>query len=249
MYVPVEEFALDKAAKTVSNIAFKSFEQFKENAPLIALENWNPNIAFSRADGMRSLIDKSREMFVEKAVESKKMSREKAEMMAEKLIGVTWDVAHINLMRKHGFTEKDIIEETEKIAPYVKHMHIVDNFGFNDSHLPIGMGNVPFKKIMEEMEKAGYSGKMISEAAGFVQHFKTSPHPYELEALGSPVYYSGGSSFAENRGTFGGYFTGYGTFLPEQHFSMYGGGFSNLPSELGGKVQGKQGNFSGAPME
>jgi len=45
----------------------------------------------------------------------------------------------------------------------------------------------------------------------------------------------------------GNYFSGYGTTLPEQHFSMYGIGFSNLPTELGGQVQQKGSRFSGTP--
>ena len=40
-------------------------------------------------------------------------------------------------------------------------------------------------------------------------------------------------------GASGGYWAGYGQTLPEQHFSMYGSGFSNLPTELGGQMSGK----------
>ena len=38
---------------------------------------------------------------------------------AEKLIGATWDVGHINMIRKQGFSEKDVINEAEIIAPFV----------------------------------------------------------------------------------------------------------------------------------
>jgi hypothetical protein len=49
---------------------------------------------------------------------------------------------------------------------------------------------------------------------------------------------------------YGAYFSGYGATLPEQHFSMYGGGFSSLPTELGGQVPGTGGRrFAGTPME
>ena len=249
VYQPVEEYALGKASQTFGKLAFDSYKEFKDKAPIISVENFQPNMAFSRADSLRSLIKESRKVFVDKAVKDG-MSREKAEKEAAKMIGVTWDVAHINLLRKYGYTEKQIIEETQKIAPYVKHVHMVDNFGFNDSHLPVGMGNVPIKEMMQELKEAGFEGKAVSEAAGFVQHFKTSPRPYELEALGSQIYYpAGGPTWSEARTASGGYFSGYGMFLPEQHFSMYGGGFSTLPIELGGKAPGKGSQFSGAPME
>ncbi len=245
-YVPIEEFALDKSSETFSNLALKGFEKWKDKAPIISIENVTPNMAFSRAEQLRELVKESRKKFVEKAVKEKKLNRKKAEEMAKKLIGVTWDVGHINMLRKYGFKEEEIVKESKKIAPYVKHMHFTDNFGYNDSHLPPGMGNVPFKKIMEQMEKEGYSGKAIMEAAGFVQHFQTSPHLYSLEGLGSPIY-SGGPMFMDV-GLGGGYFSGYGNFLPEQHFEMYGAGFSNLPLEVGGSTKSKS-KFSGTPME
>ena len=249
--VPLEEFAKDKTAETFSNIALKTYKEWGDKAPIISIENWQPNIAFSRADQLKGLIEESREMFVEKAMKGG-ITKEKAQKAAERMIGATWDIAHINMLRKYGFPESEIIKETEKIAPYVKKMHLVDNFGYEDAHLPVGMGNVPFKKIMETMKEEKFTGPIISEAFTFPQHFRISPHVYELEALNVPLNYPafGGPSVGEARELFGSYFTGYGTFLPEQHFAMYGGGFSGLPLELGGKVAtGKSSAFSGTPMD
>jgi len=114
------------------------------------------------------------------------------------------------------------------------------------------MGNVPIKKIMNVMRENEFEGPMISEAFPFTQHFKTSPHNYELGALDVPLNYPGfgGPSMSEATSLYGSSFTGYGSFLPEQHFTMYGGGFSGLPLELGGRVGGgKSSQFSGTPME
>jgi len=137
------------------------------------------------------------------------------------------------------------------IAPYIKKTHLVDNFGFSDAHIPLGMGNVPKAKLMKILQENEVAGPMISEAFQFPRHFKTSPHIYELEALGAPLNYPGlgGPSVGEAISLYGSPFTGYGNFLPEQHFAMYGGGFSGLPWELGGKVGGKASQFSGTPME
>ena len=49
--------------------------------------------------------------------------------------------------------------------------------------------------------------------------------------------------------TEGKYGLGYGPTLPEQHFAMYGGGFSNLPLELGGQVPGDRSRFAGTPNQ
>ena len=48
---------------------------------------------------------------------------------------------------------------------------------------------------------------------------------------------------------YGNYFAGYGTMLHDQHFQTYGGGFSGLPTELGGQVQAKGSRATGGtPM-
>jgi len=140
--VPLEEFARDKTVDTFSNIAMKAYKEWGDKAPIIAIENWEPNMAFSRADQLKNLIKETRESFIHKA-EKGGLSREKAEAAAERMIGATWDVAHINLLRRQGATEKDVVKETGIIAPYVKKMHIVDNFGYTDAHLPIGWGMFP----------------------------------------------------------------------------------------------------------
>ena len=255
-YIPAEEFALEKTQKTIGNIAFKAFQQFGEKAPIISVENVMPNTVFGRAESLKQLIIKSREEFVKNAKESG-MSQSDAESAAKKLIGATWDTGHINLIRKYGFGEKDpgkfMAEEAKKIAPYVKHVHLADNFGFNETHLPPGMGNVPFKEILKEMEKAGFSGKHIVEAGNFVAQKMGMPTPYVLEAFGSPIYGAVAQPYwNQARAMYGfpqGYFGGYGTILPDQHFSMYSAGFSSLPQELGGQVACKGQRFSGAPME
>jgi len=255
-YVPSEEFALEKTQQTVGNIAFQAFKKFGDKAPIISMENVMPNTVFGRAESLKNMIEKSREVFIKNATNAG-YSQADAESAAKRLIGVTWDTGHINLIRKYGFGEGDpgkfMAEEAKKIAPYVKHVHLADNFGFNETHLPPGMGNVPFKEILKEMEKAGFKGKHIVEAGNFVAQKMGMPTPYVLEAFGSPIYGAVAQPYwNQAKAIYGfpqGYFGGYGMMLPDQHFSTYGSGFSSLPQELGGQVPGKGQRFSGAPME
>lgn len=248
VYKPLEEFALEKTSKTLANVSFEAYKKFKDNAPIINVENFIPGSAFSRADELKKLIETTREEFVRNAVKEGYSAGE-AKTQAEKLIGVTWDIGHINMLRKAGYSKEEVVKETKKIAPYVKHLHLTDNFGYEDSHLPLGMGEVPAKEMLKELEKAGYSGKAIMEAGGFVSQFKVSPHPYALEALGSPLYSAYMQPFWNQvHGAEGAYSSGYGLMLPEQHFSMYGSGFSTLPSELGGQAHGRS-RFAGTPTE
>ena len=249
LFIPIEDFAAEHSAKTFANTALHAYEKYGNKAPIISVENLFPGMAFSRSEQLKKLVDNSRKKFVEGAVE-KGHSKGDAEAMAKKILGVTWDVGHINMMKKAGFKDEDIERETKEIAKYVKHVHLTDNFGYSDSHLPPGMGNVPTKKILEQLEKAGFSGKKIIEAGAFAQHFKISPTQSVLEAFGSPLYTMMAAPYwNQAMGTQGGYFSGYGPVLPEQHFSMYGAGFSGMPVELGGQVQGGQSRFSGTPNQ
>jgi len=250
LYKPVEEFALKHSAETLGNVAFNTYSKFKENSPVISIENLYPGMAFSMGDEMKSLIEESRKQFVKKAVENG-ISESSAKAKAEKLIGMTLDVGHINLAKKQGFKDKDILKEVDEIKKYVKHVHLTDNFGYSDSHLPPGMGNVPFKEILEKLEKEGFEGRKIVEAGGFVQHFGASPYPYSLEAMGSPIYAMQMAPYWNQAiGAQQGYFSGYGMMLPQTNYETFGAGFSQLPSELGGQRMSAGGSrMSGTPME
>ena len=62
------------------------------------------------------------------------------------------------------FTEKDVVKESEKIAPFVKHVHLSDNFGLEHTELPMGMGNVPMKEILK-LSKNFQKAKKVIEGA------------------------------------------------------------------------------------
>jgi len=256
-YVPVEDFAIKHSSETFGNVAFNSYKKFGEKAPIISIENPPAGGGLSTGEDLKKLVEVSREKFVEKAVQEG-MSESQAKLQAEKLLGVTWDVGHINMLRKQGYEEKDIIKETEKIAPLVKHVHLSDNFGFEHTELPMGMGNVPIKEIMEKLGKEGYKGKKIIEAMSWWQHFspggkQNPPLKPTLEAMGSPIYAIDMAPYwNQTPGFQQGYFSGYGQMLPPQNYQTWGSGFSmaSLPIELGGQMPGAQGSrMSGKPME
>lgn len=246
LYETAEDFALDKSAKTFANVALYGLEKYQDKAPVINIENV-PGLAFSHSEELDRLIKETRRQFIETAV-SKGYSKSKAEQEAEKLIGITLDIGHLNIARKEGFTEKDLLNEVKALAKNVKHVHLSDNFGSEHIELPIGMGNVPAKEILAELEKAGYTGRNILEAAHFVQHFKKSPMPYLFEAFGSPIY-GGGPSWNQTTGLIEGYSGGFGEMLPQTHYQIFGAGFAQLPKELGGSLTGQGSRMSGRPME
>jgi hypothetical protein len=250
LFENLNDFSKDKTVETISNVAFSSFKKFGDTSPIISIENPPAGTAFGRGEDLRDIVQKAREKFVEKAV-NEGINEKKARESAEKLIGVTWDVGHINMIKKYGYENKDVIEETKKVAPFVKHIHLSDNFGFEHTELPMGMGNVPMKEILQNLGKEGFDAKKIIEAGNWWQHFKTPPFRETLEAFGSPIYSMEMAPYwNQNQGFQQDYYSGYGMMLPQTNYETFGAGFSRLPSELGGQRQGAEGSrMSGRGME
>ncbi|MEK6842237.1 MAG: TIM barrel protein, partial [Nanoarchaeota archaeon] len=264
LYVPSEKYALEKTAESYGNVAFEAYKKFgygkeKDTTPLILIENPPAGGGLSRAQDLKNVVEKSREKFIENATKPTEqgglgMSKSEADRRAKELIGVTWDVGHINQLRRFGFTGKDIIKEAETIAPLVRHVHLSDNFGLDNVELPMGMGNVDFKEVMQKLGKQGEEARKIVEAAHWWQFQQTSPVGVSMEALGSPIYgMKQGPYWNQSSGFLQGYFGGYGAFLPQINYETFGGGFSNLPAELGGQrgggAQTGRSRMGGTPME
>src|SRR3989338_1564089 len=161
MWKPFHDVAIKKASETFSNVAFNSFKEYGEHAPIISIENPTAGTSqhgaggLSRGKDIKQLVEKTQKEFVEKVMNDPELNLSELEAwnQAKKLIGVTWDVGHINMIRQFGYNKEDVVKETEKVAQYVKHVHLSDNFGINHTELPMGMGNVPTKEPLELIEK------------------------------------------------------------------------------------------------
>jgi sugar phosphate isomerase/epimerase len=251
MFEDSESYAKKKASKTLGNLAYYSYKNAGgEGAPVIAIENVYPEMAFSNAKELEGLVKETRKKFEKQLIKNEGMDEKEAKKISNKLVGATWDVGHINLYKRYGYSDKDIAKETKKIAENVKHLHLTDNFGYDDTHLTPGMGNVPFKEHLKELEKAGVLGKVkkVIEAGGLVNpqmQLSMSPFRETLSAFGAPM--GAGSYFGQVENSSGGYFGYPLAQFPDKHFSMYGSGFSTLPEELGGQIPGTGSRFAGTP--
>jgi len=250
LYKDLNKFSKEKTVETFSNIAFNSYKKFGDKSPIISIENPPAGGAFSTGEELREIVEQAREKFVDRA-EHEGMSKSEARAAATKLIGVTWDVGHINMLRKYGYNKEDIVKESEQIAKLVKHVHLSDNFGFEHTELPMGMGNVPIKEILQKLGKEGFDAKKIIEAGNWWQHFKTPPFKESLESFGSSIYSMQMAPYwNQSLGFQQDYNPGFGQVLPQVNYETFGAGFSHLPTELGGQRQGAEGSrMSGRGME
>lgn len=258
LYVPLKDFAMDKSSQTFANVAEIAYNKFGKTTPIINIENPPAGMfGFSKAEELKELVKESRQKLAENLIKNKNLGKSEAKKISEKIIGATWDLGHINLLRKQGYTEKDIIKQTEIIAPFVKHVHLSDNFGFEHTELPMGMGNVPVKEMMKRLGEKGFEGPKIIEAIGWYQHFQNIPgqppkggessFTQTLQSFGSPIYPMKAGPYWDQTKAFSTY-----TFAPGQgaiatpvSLSTYGLGFSSLPIALGGEIAGpERGRFA-----
>jgi sugar phosphate isomerase/epimerase len=66
---------------------------------------------------------------------------------------LTLDTGHANIGNPGG---RRILEFIEKFGHRIGHLHVSDNFGERDDHIPLGAGNIDFAKIVSELKQCGY---------------------------------------------------------------------------------------------
>ena len=80
------------------------------------------------------------------------------ELLEEYEMYMTLDIGHAN---HAGYSADEIIFDS------IKHVHAHDNFGDDDSHLPLGEGNIKLNDIINSLESKNYKGIYILEVNDF----------------------------------------------------------------------------------
>jgi len=218
----------------------------------MAMENLFPESYGSHPDEIIHLVKGSREKMTHMLQKEYGFSKKEAEDKAETHLTMTFDTGHMNMWRKYwkGDPDKTIeqndndfdnwmLKKVEEMAPYIGHLHIVDNYGYQDDHLAPGEGNTPVRKIVKMLKDKGYKGEMIVEpgadyttdASGFHSVMKTWRHfdiPFTSLPGVSGASTGGGAKTWENvgYGFFGqnqpAYFT-FGAYRPSEEWAPWSG--------------------------
>jgi len=256
-YVTTDEVAKEQVAKTAAELAWYSFSKLKSQ-PAVAVENIFPTMALGNPEKLAETIEEARKRFVEVA-RKRGIGEKQAKAAAEKLIGMNFDIGHANMWKRYKIwddaeqrfrpvTDEDIKRWAEKVTPYVKYVHLSDNWGDEDSHLPIGWGNAPTKEVVDIFKKKGFKGRIIAETAGgpgamvsgipeTLKYFRAQLTPTTTWDMANRTYFESGYPFMV------------GPIYPEVGVNLYGTGFSGLPYATGAQIGGgeKRSRFSGAP--
>jgi hypothetical protein len=218
----VEKYGLTKAADTIAKSAIYAMNTYEANKdkygledPIyVAPENWSVKNYGSHPDEYRRVIKESREKMVSLLVDHHKMSRQDAEEKAKTHIKGTLDIGHLNNFREHfkaedgEFDEKKfhkwMLNQAESLVKegYVGHVHMSDNYGFDDEHLSPGQGNIPFKEFLKRMENLGMKDMIVESGS-----YNVNSAMYDtLQLINSPIYgVNRRVRFGDVRGTHFGY--------------------------------------------
>lgn len=202
----IDDYAIKKSTNNIAEAAMYAYEIEKKRGlekPLwLAPENWSPENYGSSPEELKHMVIKSREAMAQKLLAKKKASSQKeADRIAEEHIKATFDVGHMNFWKKYYKGDDEDFKKwyVNNVKELVKsgiigHVHMHDNFGYHDEHLRSGEGNAPIKEFIEELEKEGFKGKIISEPGGQKQG---QYHTAWTSAIGlskSPIYKIGSSA-------------------------------------------------------
>ncbi len=163
--------------------AWRQSEQLKSKGKLkknlmVAMENLFPEAHGAHPDEIIELVTNSRKSMAKQLQAAFGYNDEKAKQAARKTISMTFDVGHMNMWRKYfkDDTSKSpdennkifqgwMLDMTEKLAKadVVGHVHLDDNYGYQDEHLAPGEGIAPIKRMVEILKENGYDGELIVE--------------------------------------------------------------------------------------
>jgi len=74
--------------------------------------------------------------------------------------------AGICLDTGHAFCSGDLYRVMHKLSGHLRMIHANDNFGDRDDHLPPGRGKIDWKRLLQDLHRAGFQGTIILELAG-----------------------------------------------------------------------------------
>ncbi len=260
LYASAKDFSQEVFPEQLSRMAMASYETKAQ--PVLALENLPIN-QFGKPSEVIEIVKKSREKFAEELRNKKNLSYAEADEAANRIIGLTLDIGHLNVFKskikdpKTGeyYSDSDLQKEAEKMAKTgaVKFVHIADNIGEfgKDSHMMIGRGNANIDKMLDILKENGFQGQAVTESFEGESEFDKVWARNNLRAMGGMYTTGRGPSFTDvdMSSQYSMRSSAYGHRVSDFHWQQFGGPFAGMQSTFGAQAPGKDNrdSFSGAP--
>ncbi len=179
----IKDYAIQKSADTIARaalFAMQKSEQMRTKEPLyVAPENIFPETYGSHPEELKNLILESRKTMSQQLNKMYGYDPKHAEELAERHIKATFDIGHAYTWRKYfvgdpkaSFAENEnkfkhwLLNQVEQLTKQgiIGHVHVSDNFGFEDEHVDPGMGRAPIKEFIEKIKKGGIKNVTVEPA-------------------------------------------------------------------------------------
>ncbi|MDP4012842.1 MAG: TIM barrel protein [Candidatus Nanoarchaeia archaeon] len=199
-------YGIERAAEGLAEEALKAYKIEKEKKLdeklWIAVENWAPESYGNHPQELAEVIEKSRAIMANE-LKNKGMSSGEAAKTAADHIKATFDIGHANFWRKYFKKDPSLTNEQNdqkfnkwllaqvkdlKQRGIIGHVHLNDNFGWNDEHLTPGAGNAPIEEFVKEISEGGWDGRMIIEPGGQAPEHIHSAVTDTWKLLNTPIY-------------------------------------------------------------
>lgn len=160
--------------KLLNNAAIMEAERYFRVFSKIGVEyvtihaNWPPSM-FSEKEGIKiqastliKLVKIARKYHLKimyEPIDTEKDTLKNVSAILNKVPGLFFhlDVGHANLFGKK------VIDFIRKFHTKLRHVHLHDNHGKEDEHLPLGKGSINLKKIIKELKKYKYNRTITLE--------------------------------------------------------------------------------------
>ncbi len=168
---PIENYALGKTADTVARAAIYAWDKEKhlredvtkgeklEKPLFVAVENFFPEQYGGHPDEIKKIVKEARATMIREIMGKPDKygvtSTEEAERLAKERIKATWDTGHAFIWKKYykGTDEEFKQWYLQKAKEWKEegimgHVHVSDNFGWEDEHVIPGQGIAPIKEFI-----------------------------------------------------------------------------------------------------
>jgi hypothetical protein len=198
----LDKYGLRKSAESVAELAMYAWKKEKalddadklQKPMFISPEAVFPEQYGSHPQELKKIVQASRERMVERLKKRGKSVAE-AKTIAENHIKCTFDVGHINTWRKYfdgsaADFNKWLVGQAKQLQKegIIGHVHLSDNFGYEDEHLASGEGNAPIKDFIKTIRAEGYKGPAIVEGGAQGRDREHEALMRTMKHLNSPFY-------------------------------------------------------------